>query len=340
MKSHILKLIELLKKKRKNLPFVCLGLVAIIALLCAECPGKEERNLFLLDLQDRFENKNVENIFLGPVASAREHPDLRTIEGNCLVGFSSPLLLESEVLATMSQKDVETAREIVEYTVKEGDNLWSIASRFNVSVDTVVWANDIENQIIRSGQKLIILPVSGVMHLVEQGDTIDKIAEKYEVGKSSVVGFNDLEDGRDLLAGEIIIVPGGEMPSNANLGVASNAFTNVSTNNFYGQSHAFPYGQCTWWVSQKRAIPAWGNAIDWLPNASASGYSTCVGRYCVPQVGAVISLEGHRVYGHVGYVESVSGDKVTFSEMNYIGLGKMNYRTVRVGSKSIKGYVY
>ncbi len=63
-------------------------------------------------------------------------------------------------------------------------------------------------------------------------------------------------------------------------------------------------------------------------------------KICIPRVGAVVSLEGHKVYGHVAYVERVLGDKVIFSEMNYIGLGKMNYRTLRVGSSLIKGYIY
>jgi surface antigen len=262
------------------------------------------------------------------------------IEDNCLMAASSPLLIESDVLATMSQDDVESAREIVEYIVGSGDSLWSIASKFNVSVDTLVWANDIESQIISPGQKLIILPVTGVMHLVEEGDTVSKIAQNYSAEERDVVSFNDLEDGRDLFAGEIIIVPDGRMPSNSRLGVASAAFTGLSTNNFYGQSHAFPYGQCTWWVAQKRSIPSWGNAVDWLPNARAAGYSTCYGRYCVPQVGAVVSLQGHRIYGHVAYVERVIGDKVVFSEMNYIGLGKMNYRTLRIGDPLIRGYIY
>lgn len=340
MEGHIKGLISFLKKKRKNLPFICLGLVVLLTLVFADCSTKKEKDLLLLSLEDCSTDRNEENIFLGPVASAREYPELSLIRDNSLVGFSSPLLLESQVLATMSQDDVDSAREIVEYTVRERDSLWSIASSFDISVDTVVWANDIKSQIIRPGQKLIILPVSGVMHLVEEGDTVSKIAETYDVETNNVANFNDLGDERELFAGEIIIVPDGKMPFNSSVQIASSAFTGVSTNNFYGQSHAFPYGQCTWWVAQKRAIPSWGNATDWLANASASGYETCRGRYCVPMVGAVISLKGHRVFGHVAYVKNIVGDKVIFSEMNYIGLGKMNYRTLRVGSSLIKGYIY
>jgi surface antigen len=138
-----------------------------------------------------------------------------------------------------------------------------------------------------------------------------------------------------------LIIPDGKLPSVSIVETpTSSTSPKLSTNNFYGQSHAFPYGQCTWWVAQKRSIPGWGHAINWLNNATASGYSVCKGSYCVPQAGAIISLSGNRVYGHVGYVEEIKGDKVVFSEMNYIGLGRMDYRTLRVGSPSIKGYIY
>ena len=340
MEGHIKGLISSLKKKRKNLPFICLGLVVILTLVFADCSIKKEKTLLLLGLRDCSINRNDENIFLGPVASAREYPELSLIGNNSLIGFSSPLLLESHVLATMSQDDIALSREILEYTVREKDSLWSIASDFNISIDTVVWTNNIKSQLIRPGQKLIILPVSGVMHLVKEGDTVSEIAKKYDVEIKDVTNFNDLGDERELFAGEIIIVPDGKMPFNSSVRIASSAFTGLSTNNFYGQSHAFPYGQCTWWVAQRRAILSWGNAVDWLPNATASGYPTCSGRFCTPGVGAVISLKGHRIYGHVAYVERVSGNQVIFSEMNYIGLGTMTRRSLRVDSSLIKGYIY
>ena len=134
-----------------------------------------------------------------------------------------------------------------------------------------------------------------------------------------------------------MIIPDGELPSFSQIGQKS--CTDLSTNNFYGLSHRYPYGQCTWWVAQKRAIPSWGNAKDWLSNAVASGFPVCKGSHCTPNVGAVISLKGSSL-GHVAYVERLTNGKVIFSEMNYIGWGKMNYRSLKIGDYRILGYIY
>jgi len=100
--------------------------------------------------------------------------------------------------------------------------------------------------------------------------------------------------------------------------------------------HYFPYGYCTYYVSQKREIIWSGNAGTWLAGAKSAGKDT--GK--TPQVGAImVTSEGGKA-GHVAYVEAVSGDKVTISEMNFKGYGIVSTRTIAANSKFIKGYIY
>ena len=40
------------------------------------------------------------------------------------------------------------------YVVREGDNLSQIASMFNVSVNTIIWSNDIDREVKSSPAKL------------------------------------------------------------------------------------------------------------------------------------------------------------------------------------------
>jgi surface antigen len=90
----------------------------------------------------------------------------------------------------------------------------------------------------------------------------------------------------------------------------------------------YPYGQCTYWVWSQRNVGNWNNASEWAWQARRDGWTVS----STPIVGAI----GQRG-NHVVYVESVSGNNVTVSEMNYQGWGVVSRRTV---SASYFTYIY
>ncbi len=102
--------------------------------------------------------------------------------------------------------------EIIEYEIQTGDTLSTVAKKFGISVDTIKWANNItnENQ-IKPGQTVKILPVTGVTHTVKSGDTLESIAKKYQAEAQAIVDFpfNDIPDDFSLKAGQVLIVPDG-----------------------------------------------------------------------------------------------------------------------------------
>lgn len=105
--------------------------------------------------------------------------------------------------------------EIIEYEVKSGDTLSTIATKFDISTDTLKWANDLSDKdAIKLGQKLKILPVSGVAHTVKAGDSLETVAKKYSAEPQAIVDFpfNDLPDDFKLKVGQILIVPDGVPP--------------------------------------------------------------------------------------------------------------------------------
>ncbi len=136
------------------------------------------------------------------------------VQGNTIVGVSSPVAITPQVLGTVSgDMETETRKEIIEYIVKSGDTLSSIVEEFNISLNTILWANDLgANSIIKPGQKLIILPVSGVLHLVKKGDTVSGIAKTYKGNIEEIVVFNELLNEGDIYIGDILIIPNGIMP--------------------------------------------------------------------------------------------------------------------------------
>jgi LysM repeat protein len=98
------------------------------------------------------------------------------------------------------------------YVVKEGDTVEEIAELFDVSEETIIWANDLETDAIAAGDTLTILPVSGVRHEVEKGDTLTDLAEKYNAKTSAIRAYNELSGDEELAVGAILDIPGGEMP--------------------------------------------------------------------------------------------------------------------------------
>jgi murein DD-endopeptidase MepM/ murein hydrolase activator NlpD len=105
--------------------------------------------------------------------------------------------------------------EIIEYEVQDGDTLSTIAQKFGITQDTIKWANDMESKdSIKPGQKLKILPVSGVAYTVKSGDTLESVAKKFDTGSQGILDFpfNDVPDDQKLAVGQLLIVPDGVPP--------------------------------------------------------------------------------------------------------------------------------
>ncbi len=290
-------------------------------------------NFSFLDLPAK--NQNSQNLFLEQGASNQiEFPDLALIQESGLKAVSPPNIFRSEVLGTLAEEP-EEKREITEYIAKEGDSVWSIAKSFGISTETIISANNIKNNLVKSGQRLLILPLDGVIHLVKEGDTVTDLAKKYKVEAKEIISFNKLSEDGDLFLDELLIIPGGKMPAEPK------AVNKVKLVGASGKKHYYPWGWCTWWVEEKRPVPtSWGNAKNWLDRAIVSGLDVCKGSSCAPEPGAIISLKTSNSLGHVAYVEEVKGDTVIFSEMNYYQFGEMNYRRLKIGDSLIKGYIY
>jgi murein DD-endopeptidase MepM/ murein hydrolase activator NlpD len=94
------------------------------------------------------------------------------------------------------------------YTVRSGDTLTGIASRFGVSMMTLWWANKLTSKDeLHQGQVLTIPPVNGLVITVAAGDTLEGIASKYKVDANAIMDLNNLTDPL-LVVGQVLILPG------------------------------------------------------------------------------------------------------------------------------------
>ena len=232
-----------------------------------------------------------------------------------------------------------TNRGVSTYVVGSGDTLSGIAAKFNVTSDTIRWANNLDDaDVLAPGQSLKILPVSGVMYTVSAGDTPDTIANRFQANAAQIVSYNNAEV-KALAAGQKIVVPDGVIqdapkPVVRTASVSSRAVTAPSLTVYAFSGNGYAYGYCTYYVASRRAVPTgWGNASSWYYNAQASGFR--VGSSPIP---GAIAWTPAGYYGHVAYVEQVSGGQVLISEMNYAG--NWNRVTSRWVSASSFRYIY
>jgi len=144
--------------------------------------------------------------------------EISLAQGNQLLFYSPSYIVKPQVLGTLGfseevlEEEGEEKQDIFEYEVKEGNTLSGIASSFGISLQTLLWANDLnQNSLIGPGKKLVILPVSGTIHMVKKGDTLSQIAETYEGKTEEIMAFNELS-GMGIFMGDILIIPGGTLP--------------------------------------------------------------------------------------------------------------------------------
>jgi len=207
--------LQLGRPKREFLSFKGLIIGTLILISLVFCFIKNQaKETFLNPSQEVFYNLNNQTSLTWDTKKI-DSPDLNLIEKNSILGVSPPIFISPQVLGSLEAKDYQTRNEILEYIVEPGDTLSGIAKKFNISLNTILWANDLnQSSTIKPGRKLIILPVSGVLHYVKKGDTLSEIAQTYKAEVEEIVAFNELSGEDDIFVGDILIIPNGKTPKN------------------------------------------------------------------------------------------------------------------------------
>jgi murein DD-endopeptidase MepM/ murein hydrolase activator NlpD len=136
---------------------------------------------------------------------------LNTIQDNSIVSRGT-------ILTDILDEFTDHGTQISTYTVQEGDTLSFIASDYGVSINTLIWANNLRDaDAIRPGMDLKIPPVTGILHKVKKGDTVASLAKKYGVKEEEIISFNSLPLGGELQINDEIVVPGGKITSPASI---------------------------------------------------------------------------------------------------------------------------
>ncbi|MEA2056735.1 MAG: M23 family metallopeptidase [Patescibacteria group bacterium] len=140
---------------------------------------------------------------------------------------STPVLNTATAYApdfyTLQAEEVRQYRggEIIAHAVAEGETISRIAEKYNLTVETVLWANDLsKTSKIKAGQELDIPPIDGIRHKVKKGETVFLVGKKYGLDSSQAQAiidypFNEFlnDETFELVAGQWLMVPDGVKPN-------------------------------------------------------------------------------------------------------------------------------
>ena len=136
--------------------------------------------------------------------------------------YESYLFADSTLLArsvtirepqTLGSNTASERKRIRSHPVKAGETIDSIAEKYEISKETIEWANSLPNGTIEEGDELLILPTTGVLHYIERGESLSGIANRHNAEVEDIVAFNDdIEDENSISNGQQIIIPDGEKP--------------------------------------------------------------------------------------------------------------------------------
>ena len=123
-----------------------------------------------------------------------------------LNNLSSNVLHVGDTLLISSADSTGDAGNDTYYVVKNGDTLWSIARKHNLSVNELKALNNLSSNDLSLGQRLIVGKGSSNDYVVSAGDTLWAIARKFNVSVGDIKSLNNLSSN-NLSIGMTLKIP-------------------------------------------------------------------------------------------------------------------------------------
>ncbi len=282
--------------KRAGISFLALAIVLLVIILWPCSPAELVSDRYVL-------NSSSEFVSALNKAETFSFSHISLIQDNSVQVSTSPSV-SGKTLGTLVSDGYDYRSQTFTYSVQSGDTISSLAEKFNISIDTILWSNDLKaTDKLREGDRLIVLPVSGLLHLVNRNETLSQIASSYNVKESEILSFNQLSDADSIFIGDLLIIPGGQKPIQphviAQQPIASSYFIIPTSGKISQGLHYY-------------------NAIDIANNCGTPIYAAAAGTV---QRAGYISIGGNRVqvihpngvvtyYGHLSQISVVSGQSV------------------------------
>lgn len=114
--------------------------------------------------------------------------------------------LDSDILSIGQILNVPSGLSLVNtYIVTKGDTLYSVAKKFDTTIDEIKKLNNLSNNMLGIGQKLLIPIYEDTTYVVTKGDTLYSIARKFNITVDELKRLNNLNNS-NINPGQILIV--------------------------------------------------------------------------------------------------------------------------------------
>lgn len=318
---------EISKNPRTKNPlfYVATGAIFLFALIVLGAHGfngsaEIDTSILLSAPPPQTNNAGVLSAYLASGTSLQQgSPDLLFVGSGSLMAAVPPGTVTPNVLGTIlggSGADTRNNRETTHYVIQQGDTVSSLAAKFGISENTILWANDLSGSAtLEPGDELIILPVSGALHLVRPGDTMSEIALWYKSNAQEILQFNGVESEGKILVGDILIIPGGQQPStlpNGRLTEVGGIFLKPVPRSYKTTQGLHPFNAVDF-ANGSCGGPAYAAAGG---SVQIAGYNSGLGNYVrILHPNGVVT-----VYAHLSSQAVGGGEKVSQGQtIGYIG---------------------
>ncbi|PJA92279.1 hypothetical protein CO134_00925 [Candidatus Kuenenbacteria bacterium CG_4_9_14_3_um_filter_39_14] len=209
-------------------------------------------------------------------------------------------------------------KEIQIYLVQSGDTISGIAKKFGISINTILWENNLSlSSYINPGDKLNILPVTGIAYVIQSGDTLSAIAKKYGTTIEKILASNNLESAGSIKARQKIIIPDGQLGYSAparTRSIYASSSGALSANNFLWPSNSKRITQYYSWrhlaidIGAQLGTPIYAARAGRIERA---GWSTGYGYNIIINHGGGVKT----LYAHASKLYVQHGDQVEQGEI-------------------------
>lgn len=183
----------------------------VVALLLIAGAGTLAYLQYFTDQQITFTDTLPEQVVDIPV----QEPQSYRIPDFVDQSTSPPAITRAAKMLTVIPERENT--HVTTYVVQPLDALFSLAEKFNLAPETILWSNydtlKDNPHSLRPGMELYIPPIDGIYYKWEVGDTPDSVANKFKTDSKKIINWigNDL----DLLdpvidPGDMVMIPDGK----------------------------------------------------------------------------------------------------------------------------------